>query len=406
MKLVYQGFDQSGAAVPGTIDANDVAEARETLRSRGLYVLSIKELEAASELSADEKAPRFGRMRQLRNVAMFTRQMHVLISTGTPLVEALAALERQAKEPGWRRIVAGVRVKVEDGASLSAAMAGYPKHFDAVCRSLVAAGESAGNLDVMLDRLGVLAQKQVHIRSAAIGAMVYPSLLIVVAISVLLTMLVFVLPRFAMLFKSLDTPLPPTTQMLVSLSDLTRNYWWLIVPLAGAAAFGVWTWLRTSQGQRMTATASLKTPRIGLIVRNFATARITRLMGILLQGRVPLVESLRLTRESLTIHQYVELLSRADEAVTRGESLASAFADTDLVAPSVYEAMRSGDKSGQLGPLLITVADFLDEENEVTLRSLTSILEPLILMVLGLLVGFVALSMFMPLFDLTAATHG
>ena len=129
-----------------------------------------------------------------------------MISTGTPLVEALAALERQAKEPGWRRIVAGVRVKVEDGASLSAAMACYPKYFDAVCRSLVAAGESAGNLDVMLDRLGVLTRKQAHVRSAVIGAMVYPSLLIFVAMGVLLTMLVFVLPRFALLFKSLDSP--------------------------------------------------------------------------------------------------------------------------------------------------------------------------------------------------------
>ncbi len=236
--------------------------------------------------------------------------------------------------------------------------------------------------------------------------MVYPCLLVVVALVVLTTLLTFVLPRFTMLFKTLDTALPPTTQMLMVMSDFLRGYWWAIIPTLVGSAFLGWAWIKTESGRRSFATLALRLPRLGALTRNFATAQITRLLGILLQGRVPLVDALQLTQESTANHHYIQLLQNARDAVTRGETLASAFAKTDLVNSSVCEAMRSGDKSGQLGPLLNTIADYLDEENEVTLRSLTSILEPLILIVLGVLVGFVALSLFLPLFDLTAATRG
>jgi type II secretory pathway component PulF len=165
-------------------------------------------------------------------------------------------------------------------------------------------------------------------------------------------------------------------------------------------------WLVTPSGKRTTDIVVLQLPQLGKMTRNFATARIVRLLGVLIQGKVPLVEALSLTRESTNNHCYVELIERASAAVTRGDPLAGAFADSPLIPTSVHEAMRSGERSGQLGPLLNTVADFLDEENEVTLRSLTSILEPIILVALGIFVGFVAISMFMPLFDLTAAARG
>jgi type II secretory pathway component PulF len=406
VKLVYTAFDRAGSPAPGSIEARDISEAREQLRRQGLFVVTLRE---AGEQTAAKHAVRvssFGQGRKLKNVAMFTRQLHVLISTGTPLVEALAALERQTTDMQWRSVLAALRSRVEEGVSLSAAMAAQPDQFNAICRGLVAAGESGGNLDVMLDRLAILTRKQVHVRTAIMGAMVYPCLLVVVALVVLVTLLTFVLPRFTMLFKSLDTALPPTTQLLMYLSDFLIGYWWAIIIVGGGCGFAFWTWIKTSAGKRSISTTILHTPKLGAMTRNFATAQITRLLGILLQGRVPLLEALQLTRDSTSNHHYIKLLADAGDSITRGETLASAFAQTDLVNPSVCEAMRSGDKSGQLGPLLSTIADFLDEENEVTLRSLTSILEPLILVVLGVLVGFVALSLFMPLFDLTAATRG
>jgi type II secretory pathway component PulF len=285
-------------------------------------------------------------------------------------------------------------------------MGQHPQYFDLVCRSLVAAGESAGNLPDMLERLAVLTRKQLHVRRSIVGATIYPSLLIVVALAVLVTLLTFVLPRFEELFKSLDTPLPPTTKLLMGFSSLVRTYWWAIIAGLIAAGIGAWATLRSPTGKCAVQTLVLRLPQFGPIVKSFSTARIARLLGMLLQGRVQLIEALQLTVGACANHHYATLVTGACDAVTRGESLAAAFADRRLIAPSVQEAILSGERTGQLGPLLTTLADFLEENNEVTVRSLTSILEPLILVALGLLVGVIAISMFLPLFDLTAATRG
>jgi len=330
----------------------------------------------------------------------------VLVSTGTALASALEALERQTTDASWKHVISDVRSRVESGAQLSAAMAEHPQHFDAVARSLVAAGESAGNLPAMLDRLATLTRKQAHVRSAIIGAMVYPIVLVFVAVSVLVLLLTIVLPRFTELFKTLDTPLPPTTKLLMAASVFLRTYWWAVLLLIGIVVFSLRLWLKSDNGKRTLDTIALHLPKFGALIRSFSTARIARLLGILLQGKVALTEALELTQLSCRNHHYAELMGEALSKVTKGDTLASAFAKPLLISPSVHESIVSGERSGQLGTLLTTIADFMDETNEVTIRSLTSILEPLILIVLGVLVGFVALSMFIPLFDLTAATRG
>jgi type II secretory pathway component PulF len=339
-------------------------------------------------------------------MAMFTRQLSVLVASGTPLVQALAALERQTKDALWREVVTAVRIRVEEGSTLSEAMADHPQAFDAVARSLISAGESGGSFDVMLDRLAVLSRKQLHVRSAILGAMIYPALLILVAVNVLGLMLLFVLPRFAGLFETLDVELPPMTLALMACSDFLRSYWWTLPLVIGGAVVGSRSWLRTEGGRRTVDGALLTLPAIGQIVRSFAVARIARVLGVLLAGKVPLLEALALARQTVSNCRYVELVARAEDAVTRGSSVSTVFAATDLVSPALCEAIRAGEQSGQMGPLLLNIADFLDEENEVVVKSLTSILEPVILIVLGVVVGLVALSMFLPLFDLTAAANG
>ena len=209
MKLVYTAFDKTGKSVTDTVEARDIAEATDILRRQNFYVTEIKQAETEGVAGGPMKMKLAGRLsgnRRLRNLAVFSRQLHVLISTGTPMVEALMALERQAKDPQWQSVIVALRSKVEEGASLSSAMTSFPNEFNAVSRSLVAAGESGGDLDVMLDRVATIAKRQMHTRNAIVGAMVYPALLIVVALAVLIILLAFVLPRFAMLFKSLDTP--------------------------------------------------------------------------------------------------------------------------------------------------------------------------------------------------------
>ena len=408
MKLAYKAFDKSGREVTDVIEAAGVAEATEKLRRQNLFVAEISESRSEAPEKAGPKRVRLwgGKTRRLKNLAMFTRQFYVLVHSGAPIAQALTALERQARDQGWRDVIREVRTRLEHGLSLSEAMAAHPKCFDSVYRNVIAAGESGGNLPIMLDRLAGLTQKRLHIRSSVLSALIYPCLLLMVAATVLTTMMLFVIPRFAELFGTLDVPLPPTTGVLIALSTLLRTYGWAfglgIVGLVGGLTY----YLKTPAGRRTVDTVVLRLPRMGRIVRSFATARITRLLGVLLESHLPVLEALKLTRAASANSHYSDLMARTEDAVARGETISSTFLDSDLISPSVYEAIRSGEKSGQVGPMLLNMADFLDEENDVVLRSLTSILEPAILILMGLVVGFVAISMFMPLFDVTAMIGG
>lgn len=403
MKLAYQAYDRAGKTVRDTIDAASKAEATDQLRRQGLFVTEIR---SAAQGSADAaggvKTKRFGTGSRLKNLAMFTRQLYVLSSTGTQVTEALAALERQTRDARWKRIVADVRRRVEEGEPISRAMAEHPDSFDEVYRSLVSAGESGGKLSPMLDRLSQLVTKQLKTRSALIGSLVYPALLLFVSGSVLVAMLTFVLPRFTVLFDTLDMELPPTTKVMVALSYGLRTYWWAILLALAAAVAALWAYLRTAAGKVTRDTVLIRLPVFGPMIRGFITARIIRLLGVLVNSYVPLLDALDLTRASANNVHYEKLIDRAKDSVTRGETMSEAFADMSLVSPTVYEAMRSGEATGQVSTMLLNMADFMDEENEVVLKTLTSILEPMILVGLGVVVGAVALSMFLPLFDLTA----
>ena len=406
MKLAYQAFDRSGQQVVDTIEAANVADATETLRRRDLFVTTITPEGRTGSARSTRRKLRIGGGGRLKNTAMFMRQLHVLVSSGTPLVESLGALQRQVKEGPWQDTIAEIRDGVEEGAPMAEMMERHPESFDAVTRSLIAAGESSGNMAPMLDRLAELTKRRLHVRNAVRGALMYPCLLSTIALGVFLLLLLFVIPRFDQLFRTLDVPLPSSTKALICVSDALRSAWWAGLLAAGAAALGARFYLRTPAGRRRVDGIILRLPQIGGILRNFATARIVRLLGTLLESHVPALDSLQLTRQAAGNVHYTELVKRAENAVARGDPISSAFANTALISPSVYEAIRNGEQSGQIGPLLLHVAEFLDDENETIVRSLTTILEPVILVALGLLVGLVAISMFMPLFDLTAMTQG
>ncbi len=406
MKLTYEGFDSSGKAVSGGIDASDAREAGERLRKQGIFVSSVSVAQGAERgKSAAGKRSRGRAPKRLQNVSMFTRQLSMLCVAGTPIVQALAALERQTKEGSWREAIGAVRGRVEEGASLAQAMEARPAHFDSVTRSLIGAGEAGGQLPAMLQRLSALSRQQLHVRHAVLGAMTYPSVLMVIAVNVLVLMLVFVLPRFAEMFESLDAPLPPTTAMLMAASEFIRSQWpWVVGALVAVAVGGV-AFFKSSQGRVAIDTMMIRTPRFGAIARNVLSARMIRLLGVLVEAKIPLLEAIGLCRAAAGNMHFEALLIRAEDAVTRGEPMCDALSSGKLLPPNVCEAVRNGEASGQIGTVMLSMAEFLDEDNEVTLRALSSIIEPLILVVLGAVVGFVALSMFLPLFDLTAMTQ-
>ena len=409
MNISYVAFDKSGSKVSGILEAANMMEASGKLRQQGLFSSSMKAAEdsaAALEGLGRAKAARVGRGRRLRFLTAFCRQIHILMTSGTPLVQALMAAERQAKDPRWNHVVKALRERVESGTSLAAAMASNPEYFDPVCRSLVAAGELSGNLGVMMERLAILMRKQMKLRTTIVGALVYPCLLMLVAVAVTILMLMFVLPRFSDLFKTLDSPLPPTTKLLLGLSDWLQTNWWLPPIALGAGLVAVTFWLRRPSSNQALSGLALKVPKLGFLTRNLMSARISRLLGMLLESKLPLVEALKLTRQSAVIAQYDQLLGAAENAVVRGSPMSSVLAESDLITPYVQEALRNGEQSGQLSRPLVQIADFLDEENEVIVKTMTSLLEPCILIVLGGVVGVMALSMFLPLFDLVANAGG
>lgn len=405
MKLAYTAYDGTGKTVTGVIDAADATAGMDMLRHKGLYVSEI----AASAADA-AKIPRIRRRRhspgqRLKDVAWFSRQLHVLLCSGTQLADALHALERQTRPGPWRQVVSGLRGRVEEGTSLSEAMEPYRDYFDPIYRSLIAAGESSGHLLEMLDQLAVLKQKQLRIRHSVVGALIYPCMLLTVGGAIFAMLLVFVIPRFAGLFQTLDVPLPASTAVLMTASEIFRGFWWLILLAMAGLTGSLIAYLRTADGRSRWDTLVVRLPYVGGIVRSFATARIISLLGVLMRAHVPLLDALRLVRLSAGNLRYQEIVSKAEDCVTRGEPMSAAFADPALISPSVHEAIRSGEDSGEIDRLLINVAAFLDEENEVVVRSLTSIIEPVILIIMGLLVGLVSICMFMPLFDLTSMTQ-
>ncbi len=411
MKFSYKAFDKAGKAAAATIDAAGADEAREILRRQGFFVTH---LDAQKGDNAPAEGPsraagstgKVGAGKRLKFLTTYARQLHVLISSGTPIVQALSAIERQVEHAQWKRVAQAIRERVETGVPLSHAMNEHPRYFDAVCRSLVQAGETSGALGPMLERLAVLTRKQSHLRSTIVGAMVYPCLLCALGVSVVVLMLLFVLPRFAGLFANLDSPLPPSTKFLLFLSEGLQNYWWVIVPALVGAGWGAKKWLGSARGKQKIDELLLRAPKIGKLTRSLITARLSRMLGVLLESRVPLLEALGLTRQAAINIRYADLIARAEDAVSRGETISSILGNTDLINPAVQEALRNGEQSGKLGQPLVQMADFLDEENEVVIKALTTLLEPAILVVLGAIVGLMALSMFLPLFDLVSAASG
>jgi len=406
MKLAYKAYDGLGKAMSGTIECPDAAAAMEALHRKGLYVTQVAESVIPAAKSQSRPTQRLRNAQRIKNLAVFTRQLGVLVSSGTRLPEALRALERQSKQGPWRDTISDLCVRVEQGASLSEAMEAHSEYFDSIYHGLVAAGESTGQLVQMLDRLATLKQKQLHVRSLIVGALMYPSLLVLLAAAIFLLLLAFVVPRFAVLFDALDVPLPASTQALVGVSGVFRTYWWAVTLLTVSTIAAVFAYLRTPSGHILRDTAVLRLPYIGNVTKSLATARIARLLGVLMAGHVPVLRALDLIGHAAGNVRYAELIYKAEDHVVRGEPISLAFSDTTLISPSVYEAIRSGEQSGQLDRLLLDIAGFLDDENEVIVRSLTSIMEPVILTVMGLLVGLVAISMFMPLFDLASLTQG
>lgn len=409
MILTYDAIDAGGRSTTDSIEAQNAREAVEQLRRRGLYVKKITEprdgmksaaggAHAASKpkLSASVRLP-------LKLLVQITRQMAMLLRAGSELVPAISAIQRQMTKPNHAALLGKLVNDLEDGMTLTQTLQKHPRTFDAIYCAIVAAGEASGTLTEMLERLSVIVGKRRTLRKKILGALAYPALLIAMCFQIMLVLLFFVLPRFNAMFVQLNVETPATTKALLSVSVVLRNYWpvllFVTAALAGAAA-----WASTSRaGRQWLSNAQLFIPVVGRLRSHLIQGQVFRTMGMLLESRVDVLDTLDLVRESTRNSRFQKLFSDLQEAVTSGGRLSTAFEASTIVEPYICQAIYTGEDSGSLGASMSFCADMLDESNEEFITMVTKLIEPLILIIMGFVVGGVAISLFVPLFDMTSA---
>ncbi len=405
MAFRYQAINAQGKVIHDTIDAASSREAADLLRDQGLFVSRLDEDEDTGE-RRDRMRPRDVKPGgRLREVVLFTQQIGMLLRSGARVVQALEAVEAQCQRPAWRAVVAEVREDVEEGKSFSVALGKYPREFPEYYVNMVAAGEASGDLPRSFSRLAALMTQQQQIRNRVLGAMAYPALLTLLCIGVMAAMLFFVLPRFAEMFDTLDVDLPASTAILLAMSDWIRHNGVMFLVIVASVVGAVILAARSAQGKRALSLMMLRVPVFGRLIRSLIVARICRIWGQLMESRVSLLEAVELTQNSMRNAEYRALLKSLADDITDGKSIGSTLMSTWLISRTLAAAILTGEESGKLSESLLFVADSLDDENQQALNSLTRIIEPIILVVMGVVVGTVAISLFLPMFD-TATLAG
>lgn len=406
MSFRYHAINSAGQAEVDTISAASPREAADLLRERGLFVTQI---DAVADGDVDSGGTSTGGTKaggRLGDVIFFTQQMSMLIRSGAQVVQALEAIEEQTQRPAWREVIRTVRLEVEEGRPLSEALGHFPRLFTGVYTSMIAAGEASGDMGLAFDRLATLTRQQQEVRSRVIGALAYPVVLLFLCVGVLIALFSFVLPRFAEMFETLDVELPVTTAMMISSSKWTQDHWPYVFGAAVAGGVGAFAFLGSQGGRRFISRFSVRVPIFGRIVRSVLFARICRIWGQLLDSKVGLLEAVQLTRDSTTSLDFQELMTDLEQAITEGNSIGPPLKGSWLLPKTFAAAIVTGEGTGKLSYALLFAASCLEDENAQVLASLARVIEPIILTVMGAVVGTVAISLFLPMFDMATLAGG
>jgi type IV pilus assembly protein PilC len=390
----FRAVDATGAKVKGEVDAASPAAVVELLRTRGLIALEVNLKGKSMELSLD----RFARLK-LDEIAMMSRQLATMISSGLSLLRALMVLEVQTENPRLKAAVVAVRQDIESGKSLSAALERHPKIFSPLYVSMVRAGETGGFLEDVLVRVSDHLDAQARLRRQVRSAMVYPAVVITVAFGVMAAMLMFIVPVFASVFKQFNATMPSLTQFTMSLSDTLRNDWYLIILGVGAIVMAFRRWKSSRSGRPVWDRAKLKAPlKIGSIVHKVALARWSRTLSSLVTAGVPMLEAIDVTGSTSGNAMVERAMAGVRTSVQGGGTIGAALGRESIFPPLVTNMVSVGEETGALETTLAKVADFYEEQVEAAVKALTSILEPAMILVVGGIVGFMVISMYLPLF--------
>lgn len=405
MLLTYEAINAEGQHSTDTVEAADVKEAVDQLRRRGLYVSRIAEGRGRAVRRAPAANTRKGVRLPLKTTAVFTRQMAMLFQAGSSVVPAIAAIGRQMENPQHTALLQEIVDDLEQGVTLSDAFRKHPRTFDPVYCAVVAAGEASATLTQMFERLSLIVGKRRALRNQILGAVAYPVLLIMMSFHIVAALLFFVIPRFGGMFSTLGVEPPASTKFLLWLSAFLAGYWPVLIALVIALIIGTVAVLTSVRGRQWLTDIQLSVPILGRLRSTIIQGQIFRTMGMLLESGVGVLDTFELARESTKNRRFQKLFDELEESVTGGGTLATAFEESKIVQPFICQAIRTGEDSGNLGGALTYAADLLDETNTEVTRTVMKLIEPIILMVLGVVVGTVAVSLFLPLFDMTAAMH-
>lgn len=403
----YKGLDKGGKAVSGILDVESQGALRQLLQGKGVFVTEVKEGRAGGGRAAGDVD--FKRMLQfvgLRDIAVLTRQLATLLKAGIPLVEALNALTEQADKDELKRVLSDVRRKVNEGSGLAMALADHPKQFSDLYVNMVRAGESSGNLDVVLMRLTDFLEAQMELRSKVTSAMIYPALMTVVGTGILGFLFAFVVPKITQIFEDQEQALPWATSLLIWISNTLASWWFLIIPSIFFAIWGFFRWKKTPQGRDKWDRFVLKVPLVGGIVRMIAVARFSKTLATLLSSGVPLLTALDIVKNILGNNRLIEVIEEVRVNVREGESIAQPLKRSGEFPPLVSHMIAIGERTGQLEDMLDNVAASYEQQVNIQIEAMTTLLEPLMIVGMGGAVGFIVFAIMWPILQLNQSFGG
>jgi type IV pilus assembly protein PilC len=396
--FAYSAINAQGAELSGEISASDLTAAREQLRVKGLLAQSIQEVDGGHGIG--QTSFNFGKPVKAKSLQIFSRQFATMIEAGLNVVGALVILEDQTDDDGLSLVISELRKDVEGGLLLSEAMSKHPKVFSRLYIAMVEAGEAAGILDIVLDRVAFQIEKQEAIRRRVKSAMVYPTMVLIFATLVLVGMLMFLVPIFVKIFSSLNGQLPTLTRYVVTVSDLLRGkpYIILLIPL------GIWAffrWKKTETGRQNWDKFKLKVPmRIGDTVLKITMARFSRTLSTLVAAGVDIIKALEITGQTAGNWVVEDALAGVRAKVHEGVPIAQPLIENAVFPPMVAQMVKIGEETGELEKMLAKIADFYEDEVDSAVQSLTSIVEPIMMIGVGIMVGIIIISMYMPMFKM------
>lgn len=399
----YKALTASGEQVTGIIDADSSADARAKLRKQGVFPTDVTESDEKVDLRSDQAISRIFQRIKPMDVAVFTRQMATLLGSGLQLVQGLNALIDQLEKSPLKRVIIGVRDDVNAGKSFADALRKFPRVFPPLYINMIQAGEAAGALDLVLERLADLTEKNVKMRNHIRSVMVYPALVACIGVVMVVFLLVKVVPTITDIFAETKQALPLPTVILLNVSDFLRGYWWVIIFITTGLYFLFTAWKKGKKGRLVLDRIKLRLPLVGSLIRKIAVVRFSRTLSTLLSSGAPLLGSMEIVKTIVNNTSIANSIEEAIEAIRAGHSVAGPFRKSRVFPPIVVHMISIGESSGALEPMLDKIAQSYEDEVESSVSAMTSLMEPIMIVIMGVVVGYIVLSILLPIFQMSDA---